>query len=137
MHKLILIISTVLILNGCQLLPDPNALESEGNTLTNQSMDLVINTNTEYSYKGQFPYEQFTKFSNSSGGTIHVGNMAIYQNDNTDSFIGVVKKTCNRRCTFSTTSNVGEDESPSSFWISGQKMFKRNEVIYCYTDNRS
>jgi len=129
MRKLILILCTIFTLNGCQLLPDPNALQPKGNSLTNSSMDLVINTNEEYSYQGQFPYEKFNKYSDASGGTVHVGNMAIYKNSNTHSFIAVHKRTCNHRCIFSTTSNVEADESPSSFWVSGRKIFKRNEKI--------
>lgn len=129
MRKLILILGTILTLSGCQLLSDPNLLLQDGNTITNSSLDIAINTNAEYTYQGQYNYEQFSKFENDVGGTVDVGNIAVYQNANTHTFIGIHKKTCNHRCTFSTTSNVEEDESPSSFWVSGRKIFKRNDKI--------
>lgn len=135
MRKLIIIFTSILALSGCQLLSDPNALLQNGNTLTNSSLDIAIEANEEYTYQGQYHYEEFYKFDNDVGGTVHVGNLAVYQNVNTHTFVMVHKKTCNRRCTFSTTSNVEEDESPSSFWVSGRKIFKRNGKINLSKDS--
>lgn len=135
MRKLIILLASILTLSGCQLIPKQNALVQNGNTITNSSLDIAINTNEEYTYQGQYHYEQFYKFSNSLGGTVHVGNIAVYQNANTHSFITIHKKTCNHRCKFSATSHVEKDEYPTSFWGAGHKIFKRSEKMKLSSDS--
>lgn len=123
------LLSTLLLLSGCQLLPDPNALPQQGNTITNDSLDLAVTISDDYTFLGEFEYSGYTSFTNTTGGTNNVGNFVLFSDTATRSFILIKKITCNRRCTFSAKSNVPESEKPTSFYVGKKKMYKQNSQI--------
>ncbi|MFT5879404.1 MAG: hypothetical protein ACI86X_000507 [Moritella sp.] len=81
LHRILIsaLFSTLLLLSGCQLLPDPNALPQQGNTITNDSLDLAVTISDDYTFQGEFEYSGYTRFTNTTGGTNNVGKKKIYK----------------------------------------------------------
>jgi hypothetical protein len=124
-----ILFSALLLLSGCQLLPDPNALPQQGNTITNGSLDLAVTISDDYTFLGEFEYSGYTRFINTTGGTNNVGNFVLFSDSATRSFILIKKITCNRRCTFSAISNVPESEKSTSFYVGKKKIYKQHNQI--------
>ncbi len=120
----VLFIGATLLLSGCKLLPDPNALLLEENTVTVSAIDLAITLSPAYTYVDSGDYSDYFKYSNAPGGTTHNYKKMIFENPTDRSFVLVEKRNCNR-CLFKiTSSNVPESDGPGSFLVGNKRIFK-------------